>query len=157
MNTKKIIGFAFILLAIGIVIFSLVIKKQTNDKFINAKNAEDYEFEFNYLSSNGTEYPILHVIGMSKYYIKLGKKLEELRLNHKIINIKSHYTLLKFYSNCSLKAENSSFISNSSFFKFSTSSSSFSILLFSACTSSIAGSGGKVISSSFSSISPPNK
>lgn len=66
MNTKRIIGCAFILIAIGIVIFSLVVKKQVNDAFQNAVNeilltangkqvGKAGAFRVSYIHSHGTK------------------------------------------------------------------------------------------------------
>lgn len=66
MNTRKIIGITFILLAIGILIFSLVVKKQVNDAFQNAANevlltangkqvGKAGEFHVSYIHSHGTK------------------------------------------------------------------------------------------------------
>ena len=66
MSTKKIIGFLLFLLAISIITFSLIVKKQVNDAFQNAQNevlltadgrkvGKAGEFHISYIYSHGTQ------------------------------------------------------------------------------------------------------
>ncbi|HCE43690.1 MAG TPA: hypothetical protein DET40_09085 [Lentisphaeria bacterium] len=66
MNKRRIIGFVLILLAISIVVFSLVVKKQVDDAFQNAQNeilviangekvGKVGEFHISYIYSHGTQ------------------------------------------------------------------------------------------------------
>ena len=66
MNTRKIIGLVLILLAISILIFSLIVKKQVNEAFQNAQNeilltaegkkvGKAGEFHISYIYSHGTQ------------------------------------------------------------------------------------------------------